>query len=188
MDLGDFGFQKKEKKIEYKEQKQDKKPSQQIGINDDVEKIQEDIRLSKCCDMCKKEVEKEYDICNGEANMELCRDCIISRHKKKGLVDEGYKHLGNGEYEFYSHTTGIEKTNIDNILRVFYGVMSNSVFPYSINITDEKGEIVNCFGVTEQFGDFLIKELGLKKQGKESDDGIISDENWIEWVRNGNTT
>jgi hypothetical protein len=57
---------------------------------------------------------------------------------------------------------------ISEIFRVINGCFCNSVFPYSINCEDEV-YAQNCFGVTKEFGDWLISQ-GVKYEKDEEDE------------------
>ena len=133
-----------------------------------AEKKRKELEKIQCpgCMRCEPEIKKEYDC--GYQSQYLCKDCIRKKHEKHGLKGDGFTVSTDGKLiDFYSHTTGMESTPIDKVLRVFDGIMSNSVFPYSINLVDDKGEFEHCYGVTKAFGEWLIKKLKLIQKEEE---------------------
>ena len=134
--------------------------TQQLEIGVSKEDIIKQREEEKKCLHCNQVKPKYYDICNGERNETLCVDCIRKRHEKHGLNGPGYLIDGNVAH-FYSQTTEMEVRPLADIYKVFIGVcFPNPVFPYCLNCKDEKyGN--NCFGITQEFGDFL-KESGVR--------------------------
>lgn len=132
----------------------------------------------KICPLCEKKVkELELDICPEKQNLSLCPDCIRKRHEGLRKEEKGFI-VKEDMVEFYSATTGWEMRLLSEIFRVFNGCFSNSVFPYSINCEDEV-YAQNCFGVTKEFGDWLISQ-GIKSEVSEenlSDDEDYSEDN-----------
>jgi len=131
-------------------------------IDDEVSKLK--------CFFCGEFKETEFDV--GKDNINACVECIRKRHNlKEGVPD--FKVIGKN-VKFYSHTTGYETHPLKNIARLFPSIMSNSVFPYSINIIDGY-EHYNCLGITKEFGEWLLNNPDFKwrkvKDGEMYDDG-----------------
>jgi len=125
----------------------------------------EEERLEKLCSVC-KEKERIWDVNIRDKCEDCLRDHFIEEFKKIGLDEKGFKDTGES-YLFYSHTTGEEVVDKNRILAVIDGFFSNEIFGYSIQTCDEFGCFSNCLGVTTEFAEFLIKELGLEKEDGE---------------------
>ncbi|KKM67532.1 hypothetical protein LCGC14_1470200 [marine sediment metagenome] len=110
-----------------------------------------------------------------------CEDCnrkhFISEFRKIDLDEKGFRVFGDN-YIFYSHTTGKEEVKKTNVLRVFYGFMGTNTFSLCVSLCDDDFVFEHTFGITEEFGNFLIKELQLVK--KEMERG--EDDSEMEWV------
>ena len=127
-----------------------------------------------------KEVTKEISIsvCSVCGNEDLfwsifqrdkCKDCWKKDFEGKfvdgDLNKDGYSILLDGNYKFYSETTGYEMISKDKVLCVFGSIFGgNDLFGFCIQTCDEWGIFKSCFGVTNGFAEFLIKELNLKKE------------------------
>lgn len=119
------------------------------------------------CDICKEIKEKHFDICPNLPNLRLCVDCIRKRHNLEG---PGFEIFGD-EVVFNSETTGIIRMKLSRIFRVFDGSMfPNEVYPYCINCTDDKYG-TNCLGITREFGDWLIANMGFIETVQKNDSG-----------------
>lgn len=119
-----------------------------------------------------------------------CSNCLkkyyLNEFSKVGLDKKGYMDFGDN-YIIYSQTTGKEIINKKRILAVGNNLFSNNLFDYIIQTCDEFGCFKNCFGVTNEFAEYLIKELNLEKQKDVSsvtiDDKHIEEENGnLKWT------
>jgi len=136
--------------------------STQIKVGDSKEAMLQRKEEEKKCPNCNQVKPKFFDICPHESNADICIDCIRARHKKHGMKDTGFW-IDGDTVRFYSHTTGIEQRKLDEIFRVCFGTcFSNPVFPYNLNCADPKYES-NCFGITKEFGDWLIANIEWTK-------------------------
>jgi len=144
---------------------------------------------AKKCPMCHEIKPKQFDICEGENNVDACLDCIRKRHEKHGLRGKGFSFNGK-EVSFYSQTTCMETYLLEDIYKIFRGLcFPNDIFPYSINIAqkikvpkkesytceecghkdsgfEEKIE-THCYGITKEFGDWLIANLKWDRVSEE---------------------
>jgi len=124
-------------------------------IPEEKETQEQVIKSDEVCVVCKKK-EKSWS-CVDEVK-HMCDDCK-NKHYEEVFKDlnlpNGFKDLGES-YKFYSFTTGAEEVRKDRILSVLGGKQS-------IQTCDEFGCFLNCFGVTEDFCNYLIKELKLVK-------------------------
>jgi hypothetical protein len=125
------------------------------------QEIQEKQRVENLCAVCGKEP-RIWDI-NIRDRCEGCnKNYFLSEFSKCNLDENGFKVWGD-IFVFYSHTTGKEEVKRTNILRVFYGYLATSTFPYCVQTCDDDKVFKNCLGITKEFAEFLIKELKLQR-------------------------
>jgi len=184
--------------------------STQLPIGKTKDDLEAEMLEGKKCPICKEVKPKMFDICKDESNVTACEECIRERHQRKGLSGLGFR-VTEEKVFFYSHTTGMESCQLDEIYRVFLGIcFPNKVFPYCINLAklkrvpkketyncakcghsddgfEEKIE-TNCLGITKEFGEYLIKNIkwDKTKEGKPEEDEdsiIVTGDNLTEWER-----
>lgn len=101
----------------------------------------------------------------------LCDECLKKHYqelfKKNGGNQDGLNEFGyqtfqdKTGYHFYSHTTGYAFVFKDKIMEVFDSIMPTKLFPYCVMTCDEKGKFKNTLGITKEFGEKIIADLGL---------------------------
>ena len=129
--------------------------TEEKSFKENVESIKEVEKVENLCIVCKKK-EKSWSCVDEVKNM--CDDCKDKHYEevfKELDLPNGFKDLGES-YKFYSFTTGAEEVRKDRILSVLGGKQS-------IQTCDEFGCFLDCLGVTEDFCNYLIKELKLVK-------------------------
>jgi hypothetical protein len=162
----------------------DRQPSAQLQIGQTREGWELECLEALQCPACKQVKPREFDICPGERNAELCAACIRARHAAHGLHGPGF--VVEGEWvTFYSQTTGMEHFKVADICRVFPGILGdNSVFPCCINVMGPQhypnGRVEwgsHCFGVTQEFSDWLVSAFTWTKKP------LFEDEEGEAWER-----
>ncbi len=142
----------------------EKEPAK-IITKEEIEEQKEKRRLSELCVDCKKD-KREWDI-----NIrDKCSDCLkkyfIEEFRKLGVGEKGFR-VVDDNFIFYSHTTEKEEVSGKNILQIGSCIMGTDFFSKTIMICDEFGLHKNTFGITEEFKDYLVKELKLEEKEDE---------------------
>jgi hypothetical protein len=143
----------------------------QLPIGKTREDLIQEREESLKCPICHELKPKIYDICDKEANVTACEECVIKRHQKHGYRSPGYADLGDS-IQFYSQTTGLETVGYDKVVKVFDSIcLGSPIFPMCIQVmetrhyTDGRSyESTGCYGVTEDCAQFLIQKLEMVRQ------------------------
>ena len=123
-----------------------------VITKEDIKAKKEAEKLEKLCVLC-----MEYPKVEGwdEEAKQMCVICQVEYYKKKFEelnIPNGFRDEGN-KYVFYSITTGVEEVNKKNVLTI--------LARDRIQTCDEFGCFTNCFGITEEFADYVINDLKL---------------------------
>lgn len=142
----------------------EKEPTK-IITREEILEQKEKQRLSELCVDCKKD-KREWDINIREKCTNCLKNYFIDEFKKLGIDKKGFR-VDNNNFIFYSHTTGKEEVNRKNVLQISGCGMGTDFFYNTIMICDEFGLHKNTFGITEDFANYLIKELKLEEKEDE---------------------
>ena len=144
--------------------------TEEKSFKENVESIKEVEKVENLCIVCKKK-EKSWSCVDEVKNM--CDDCKDKHYEevfKELDLPNGFKDLGES-YKFYSFTTGEEEVRKDRILAVLE--------KDRIQTCDEFGCFSNCYGITEEFANELIKKIKLverEEKGRWENPKIQQDE------------
>lgn len=144
------------------------KENKEVRTTEDIEKDKEESRLLRLCCVCKKE-ERTFRTGEGIRNMcDGCAEKYLNEIFKNCDIPNGFRDEGD-KYIFYSMTTGAEEVGKDNVLTILE--------KDRIQTCDKFGCFENCYGITEEFADYVIKDLKLvEKDGTWENKKIIPNE------------